>query len=64
MALQTPSEIKLTNPKIPFTESELGTLLSLKLVKGAKKSTLTLIDYNSVLELLNYRNLLIKSDIF
>jgi hypothetical protein len=59
----TPRELREKYPSIPFTESELGILLSLKLVIGAKKNKLTLIDENSLITVCKFRNEVLKKAI-
>jgi hypothetical protein len=51
-----PSEAAELIPDCPFTANEIGTLLSLGLVKGFKRSKYTIVCISSLKELIEYRS--------
>lgn len=58
----TPTEIiEKLNGHCPYSPSEIGTLLSLGLVNGNRRSRMVLIDLESFLTLIQYRNDLIET---
>jgi hypothetical protein len=59
----SPTEIVAKYPNIPFDAQFLGRLFKLKLLRGKVKDKVSLIEEDSLIELIDLRNENIKSDL-
>ena len=61
-AYLSPSELLEKYPESPFTIENIGRLLRLKLIRGFYKGDVTQVSEQSFLNLVDYRNTVIESE--